>query len=69
MAVRCIYVLAGGIVGLSARQFRNGSEETQGVGVETIGSVMVRYGSLADIGARISDVRFTPESGHAQHGQ
>jgi hypothetical protein len=22
---------------------------------------------LADIGARISDVRFTPKSGHAQH--
>ena len=24
----------------------------------------VRYGSLADIGVEISDVRFTPESGH-----
>ena len=27
-----------------------------------------RYGSLADIGARIRDVRFTPKSGHAQRG-
>jgi hypothetical protein len=26
---------------------------------------IVRYGSLADIGVEISDVRFTPESGHA----
>ena len=26
----------------------------------------VRYGSLADIRERISDVRFTPQSGHAQ---
>ena len=26
----------------------------------------VRYGSLADIGERIRDVRFTPESGHDQ---
>ena len=26
----------------------------------------VRYGSLADISERIRDVRFTPESGHAQ---
>jgi hypothetical protein len=25
----------------------------------------VRFGSLAGIGARISDVRFTPKSGHA----
>jgi len=24
----------------------------------------VRFGSLADIGVEISDVRFTPESGH-----
>jgi hypothetical protein len=29
-------------------------------------SVNVRYGSLADIRARIRDVRFTPNSGHAQ---
>ena len=28
--------------------------------------VNVRFGSLADIGARIRDVRFTPKSGHAQ---
>ena len=34
--VRCVHVLAGGVVGLSARQFRNGSEETQGVAVETV---------------------------------
>jgi len=26
----------------------------------------VRYGSLADTGVEISDVRFTPESGHVQ---
>ena len=26
----------------------------------------VRYGSLADISERTRDVRFTPESGHAQ---
>jgi hypothetical protein len=29
-------------------------------------SVHVRFGSLADIARRIQDVRFTPESGHAQ---
>jgi hypothetical protein len=26
----------------------------------------VRYGSLADIGVQLTDVRFTPESGHAE---
>jgi hypothetical protein len=26
----------------------------------------VRFGSLADIGERICDVRFTPKSGHTQ---
>ena len=34
----------------------------------TLSASDVRFGSLADIGVRISDVRFTPESGHAQHG-
>jgi hypothetical protein len=29
-------------------------------------SVEVRFGSLADIWVRIRDVRFTPNSGHAQ---
>ena len=29
-------------------------------------SVDVRFGSLADIGQPIRDVRFTPESGHVQ---
>ena len=31
--------------------------------------VNVRYGSLADIGERIRDVRFTPRSGHVQRRQ
>ena len=34
--VRCVHVLADGVVGLSARQFRNGAQETQGLGVETM---------------------------------
>jgi hypothetical protein len=29
-------------------------------------ALYVRFGSKADIGVRIRDVRFTPESGHAQ---
>ena len=28
----------------------------------------VRFGSLADFGEQIRDVRFTPKSGHAQRG-
>jgi hypothetical protein len=28
--------------------------------------VVVGYGSLADIDARLADVRFTPESGHCE---
>ena len=31
------------------------------------GAVDVCFGSLADIGVEISDVRFTLKSGHAQH--
>ena len=28
----------------------------------------VRFGSLADIGGRIRDVRFTPKNGHVERG-
>ena len=35
--------------------------------IDNVSPPNVCFGSLADIGARISDVRFTPESGHAQH--
>jgi len=35
-------------------------------GATSSGVINVRFGSLADISALISDVRFAPESGHGQ---
>ena len=45
---------------LAARSF------PEPVGYSRVKSDDVRFGSEADIGAFVKDVRFTPESGHSQ---